>query len=75
MTVKQCVLAVALVIQIYNVASQEVPSLPIIFSDKFKFGFGGLNVLTLPFVGIILIFVAIMFVFPELIAWLPSKVQ
>jgi TRAP-type C4-dicarboxylate transport system permease large subunit len=29
----------------------------------------------LPFVGIILIFVAIMFVFPELIAWLPNKVQ
>lgn len=29
----------------------------------------------LPFVGIILIFVAIMFIFPELIAWLPSKVQ
>jgi len=30
---------------------------------------------SLPFVGIILLFVAIMFVFPELIAWLPSKVQ
>jgi len=28
----------------------------------------------LPFVGIILLFVAIMFVFPEIIAWLPSKV-
>lgn len=30
---------------------------------------------SVPFVGIILLFVAIMFVFPELIAWLPSKVQ
>jgi len=28
----------------------------------------------LPFVGIILLFVAIMFAFPEIIAWLPSKV-
>lgn len=43
MIVKQCVLAVALFMQIYNVASQEIPSLPTIFSDKFKFGFGGLN--------------------------------
>jgi len=31
-------------------------------------------VIALPFVGIILLFVAIMFVFPEIIAWLPSKV-
>jgi len=43
MIVKQCVLAVALFMQIYNVASQEIPSLPTIFSDKFKFGFGGLD--------------------------------
>jgi len=28
-----------------------------------------------PFVFIILLFVAIMFMFPEIIAWLPSKVQ
>jgi len=28
----------------------------------------------LPFVGIILLFVAIMFVFPGMIGWLPSKV-
>jgi tripartite ATP-independent transporter DctM subunit len=28
----------------------------------------------IPFVGIILLFVAVMFVFPEIIAWLPSKV-
>ena len=41
MIVKQCVLAVALFVQIYNVVAQEIPSLPTIFSDKF--GFGGLN--------------------------------
>lgn len=40
---KQLLAVLALFMQVCNVAAQEIPSLPYIFVDKFKFGFGGLN--------------------------------